>query len=179
MLNTFGVHIKRIFQRFSNNINSMPQVNTEKHTRISKTKVKKFETAESLFPTVSFQVGSSPSLLTVNRGRGQREGRVPSWQENCFLQLPPRFSPARFQRFSRYRLLLLAPFLRRRGSFCNGTLLFRLSFSKFSFSIFDFEKQKRRMRAFHPPRCLDAKKFLIRLFVIQFFFASWVKTSPT
>ena len=60
----------------------MPQVNTEKHTRISKTKVKKFETEESLFPTVSFQVGSSPSPLTVNRGRGQRIGRVPSWQEN-------------------------------------------------------------------------------------------------
>ena len=32
-------------------------------------------------PTVFFQEGSSPSLLTVNRGRGQRGGRVPSWQE--------------------------------------------------------------------------------------------------
>ena len=63
----------------------MPQVDTEKHTRISKTKVKKFETAKSLFPTVSFQVGSSPSPLTVNRGRGQRIGRVPSWQENCYF----------------------------------------------------------------------------------------------
>ena len=177
MLNTFGVHIKRIFQRFSNNINSMPQVDTEKHTRISKTKVKKFETAKSLFPTVPLQVGSSPSPLTMNRGRGQRIGRVPSWQENCFLQLPPRFSPARFQCFSRYRLLLLAPFLRRRGSFCSGTLLFRPSFSNFPF--FYFEKQKRRMRVFHPPRRLDAKKFLIRLFVIQFFFACRVKTSPT
>ena len=91
MLNTFGVHIKRIFQRFLNNINSMPQVNTEKHTRISKTKVKKFETAESLFPTVCLPVGTSPSPLTVNRSGGQRGGRVPSWQENCFLQLPPRF----------------------------------------------------------------------------------------
>ena len=82
-------------------------------------------------PTVCLPVGTSPSLLTVNRGGGQRGGRVPSWQENCFLQLPPRFSPARFQRFSRYRLLLLAPFLRRRGSFCSGTLLFRPSFSNF------------------------------------------------
>ena len=179
MLNTFGVHIKRIFQRFSNNINSMPQVNTEKHTRISKTKVKKFETAESLFPTVSFQVGSSPSPLTVNRGRGQQTGRVPSWQENCFFATTPAFFPARFQRFSRYRLLLLAPFLRRRGSFCSGTLLFRPSISKFPFSIFDFEKQKRRMRAFHPPRRLDAKKFLIRLFVIQFFFVCRVKNPMT
>ena len=42
-------------------------------------------------PTVCLPVGTSPSPLTVNRGRGQRGGRVPSWQENCFLQLPPRF----------------------------------------------------------------------------------------
>ena len=125
----------------------MPQVNTEKHTRISKTKVKKFETAESLFPTVSFQVGSSPAPLTVNRGRGQREGRVPSWQKNCFLQLPPRFFPARFQCFSRYRLLLLAPFLRRRGSFCSGTLLFRPSFSNFPF-LFLFWKTKKANESF-------------------------------
>ena len=130
-------------------------------------------------PTVSLQVVPPLSPLTVNRGKGQRIGRVPSWQEIYLFATAPRFPPARIQRFSRYRLLLLAPFLRRRGSFCSGTLLFRPSFSKFSFSIFDFEKQKRRMRAFHPPRCLDAKKFLIRLFVIQFFFASWVKTSPT
>ena len=119
MLNTFGVHIKRIFQRFSNNINSMPQVNTEKHTRISKTKVKKFETAESLFPTVSFQVGSSPAPLTVNRGRGQRIGRVPSWQEIYLFADSSLLMSSRFQCFSRYRLLLLAPFLRRRGSFCS------------------------------------------------------------
>ena len=42
-------------------------------------------------PTVSFQVVTSPSPLTVNPGGGQRGGRLPSWQENCFLQLPPLF----------------------------------------------------------------------------------------
>ena len=40
-------------------------------------------------------------------------------------------------------MLLLAPFLRRRGSFCSGTLLFRPSISKFSFLILYFEKQKK------------------------------------
>ena len=85
----------------------------------------------------------------------------------------------RFQCFSRYRLLLLAPFLRRRGSFCSGTLLFRPSFSNFPFLFFYFEKQKRRMRAFHSPRRSDAKKFLIRLFVIQFFLVCRVKNPMT
>ena len=78
------------------------------------------------FPTVSFQVGPSPSPLTVNRGRGQRIGRVPPWQECCFLQLPIFCGcPPRFQCFSRYRLLLLAPFLRRRGSFCSQPAVVR------------------------------------------------------
>ena len=47
-------------------------------------------------PTVSLQVGTSHSPLTVNGGRGQRVGRVPSWQKNCFfatvLLLPSPFS---------------------------------------------------------------------------------------
>ena len=52
-------------------------------------------------------------------------------------------------------------------------------FFKIPLSSFYFEKQKRRMRVFHPPRRLDAKKFLIRLFVIQFFFACRVKNPMT
>ena len=40
-------------------------------------------------------------------------------------------------------------------------------------------KTKRRMRAFHSSRRLDAKKFLIRLFVIQFFLVCWVKNPMT
>ena len=39
--------------------------------------------------------------------------------------------------------------------------------------------ENRRMRAFPPPPRSDAKKFLIRLSVIQFFLACRVKTSPT
>ena len=35
------------------------------------------------------------------------------------------------------------------------------------------------MRAFHSPRRLDAKKFLIRLFVIQFFLVCRVKNPMT
>ena len=179
MLNTFGVHIKRIFQRFSNNINSMPQVNTEKHTRISKTKVKKFETAESLFPTVSFQVGSSPAPLTVNRGRGQREGRVPSWQEiYLFADSPLLMSSPVFNASADTDCCSLPRF------FGDGVLFAAVHFCfvhlfQISPFFFYFEKQKRRMRVFHPPRCLDAKKFLIRLFVIQFFFACWVKNPMT
>ena len=89
MLDTLEVHIKKISQRFSSNIYT-PSEYRKTYTNIQnkKTKVQKFETAESLFPTVSFQVVTSPSPLTVNRGRGQRIGRLPSWQENCFLQLP-------------------------------------------------------------------------------------------
>ena len=133
----------------------------------------------NLFSSCIFQVGTSLSPLTVNRGRSLRGGRVPSWHENCFLRQPIFCGcPPRFQCFSRYRLLLLAPFLRRRGSFCSGTLLFRPSFSILSFLIF-LRNKKRRMRAFHSPRRLDAKKFLIRLFVIQFFLVCWVKISPT
>ena len=74
-----------------------------------------------------------------------------------FCNSPPRFSPARFQRFSRYRLPLLAPFLRRRGSFCSGTLLFRPFFFIFPL-LFYFEKQKRRMRAFSFAALFGRKK---------------------
>ena len=45
--------------------------------------------------------------------------------------------------------------------------------------FFILRNKKRRMRAFHPPRHLDAKKILIRLFVIQFFFACRLKNPMT
>ena len=99
-------------------------------------------------PTVSFQVGPSPSPLTMNRGRGQRGGGVPSWQENgLFATAHFLLMSSRFQCFSRYRLLLLAPFLRRRGSFCSGTLLFR-PFFQISPFFFYFEKQKKANESF-------------------------------
>ena len=42
----------------------------------------------NLFSNCPFPLVSSPSPLTVNRGRGQRGGGVPSWQKNCFCNCP-------------------------------------------------------------------------------------------
>ena len=92
-----------------------------------------------------------PAHGEPERGSARRQSSVLAGK--LLFATTPAFFPARFQRFSRYRLLLLAPFLRRRGSFCSGTLLFRPSISKFPFLILYFEKQKRRMRTFHSPVC--------------------------
>lgn len=157
----------------------MPQVDTEKHTRISKTKVKKFETANSLFPTVPLQVGTPPAPLTMNWGRGQRIGRVPSWQEiYLFADSPLLMSSPVFNASADTDCRSLPRFFGDGGLFAAVHFCFVHLFQIFPF-FFYFEKQKRRMRAFHSSRRLDAKKFLIRLFMIQFFFACWVKNPMT
>ena len=126
-------------------------------------------------------MGPSPSPLTVNRGRGQRGGRVPSWQENCYFATAPRVTPSPFSMLQQIQIAAPCPVSSETGVFLQRYTSVSSIFFKFplSFFIFYFEKQKRRMRVFHPPRRLDAKKFLIRLFVIQFFLVCRVKTSPT
>ena len=120
----------------------MPQVDTEKHTRISKTKVKKFETAKSLFPTVPLQVGTPPAPLTMNRGRGQRIGRVPSLQENCFFATTPAFFPCPFSMLQQIQITAPCPVSSETGVFLQRYTSVSSIFFKFPLSFFILRNKK-------------------------------------
>lgn len=71
----------------------------------------------NLFSSCIFQVGTSLSPLTVNRGRGQRGGRVPSWQENCYFATAPRVTPSPFSMLQQIQIAAPCPVSSETGFF--------------------------------------------------------------
>ena len=68
-------------------------------------------------PTVLFPLVPSISPLTMSRGRGQRIGRVPSWQKDCFFATTPRVSPSPFSMLQQVQIAAPCPVSSETGFF--------------------------------------------------------------
>ena len=68
-------------------------------------------------PTVSLQVVTSPSPLTVNRGGGQRGGRVPSWQKNYLFADSPLLMSSPFSMLQQIQIAAPCPVSSETGFF--------------------------------------------------------------
>ena len=70
-----------------------------------------------VLPNRILSSGFFPCPVHGEPGQGSAGRQTSVVAGKLFFATVPRVFPPRFQFFSRYRLLLLAPFLRRRGSF--------------------------------------------------------------
>ncbi len=75
----------------------------------------------NLFSSCIFQVGTSPSPLTVNRGRGQRRGRVLSWQEIYLFVDSPLLMSSPFSMLQQIQIAAPCPVSSETGFFLQPT----------------------------------------------------------
>ncbi len=108
-----------------------------------------------------------PAHGEPERGSARRQSSVLAGK--LFFATALAFFPCPVSTLQQIQIAAPCPVSSETGFFLQRYTSVSSIYFKIPLSFFYFEKQKRRMRAFHPPRRSDAKKFLIRLFVIQFF----------